>query len=64
MTATQMGHADLRTLTALLDKPSQAVTMTFTFDPALGMVANRFTGPAVVFLATTTFKQQITASLR
>jgi len=38
--------------------------MTFSTDPQLGMVASRFSGPAVVFLATTSFKLQSTASLR
>ena len=38
--------------------------MTFSADPHLGMVAYRFSGSAVVFLATTTFALQTTASLR
>jgi hypothetical protein len=64
MTATQLGAVDLRPLQALLYKPSLAVVMTFSPDPQLGMVASRFSGPAVVFLATTSFKLQSTASLR
>ena len=54
----------LRPLQELLYKPSLSVAMTFSADPHLGMVASRFGGPAVVFLATTTFKLQSTASLR
>jgi hypothetical protein len=54
----------MRPLQELLHKPTQSVAMTFSVDPQLGMVANRFEGPAVVFLATTTFKLQATASLR
>ena len=38
--------------------------MTFSADPHLGMVADRFSGDAVVFLATATFTPQTTASLR
>jgi hypothetical protein len=39
--------------------------MSFSADPHLGMVADRFDGRAVVFLATTTFTApQTTASLR
>ena len=38
--------------------------MTFSADPHLGMVADRFSGSAVVFLATTTFAPQTTASLQ
>jgi hypothetical protein len=64
MTATQLGAIDLRPLQGLLYKPSLAVVMTFSPDPQLGMVASRFSGPAVVFLATTSFKLQSTASLR
>jgi len=64
MTATQLGAIDLRPLQGLLYKPSQALVMTFSTDAQPGMVAGRFEGPAVVFLATTSFKLQSTASLR
>jgi uncharacterized protein YcbK (DUF882 family) len=63
MTATRLGPADPRPLHELLHKPSLSLVMTFSADPYLGMVADRFTGNAVVFLATTTFSMQ-TASLR
>jgi hypothetical protein len=63
MTATRLGAVDMRPLQELLYKPSMAVAMTFSTDPQLGMVASRFSGPAVVFLATTSFKLQSTASL-
>jgi hypothetical protein len=63
MTATRMGATDPRSLRELLRKPSQALVMTFSADPHLGMVADSFTGRAVVFLATATFGMQ-TASLR
>ena len=64
MTATRLGAVDMRPLQELLHKPSLSVAMTFSADPHLGMVASHFDGPAVVFLATTTFKLQSTASLR
>jgi len=64
MTTTRLGAIDMRPLQELLYKPSLSVAMTFSTDPQLGMVASRFNGPAVVFLATTTFTLQSTASLR
>jgi uncharacterized protein YcbK (DUF882 family) len=64
MTVTRLGAVDMRPLKELLYKPSLSVAMMFSADPQLGMVADRFSGPAVVFLATTTFKLQSTASLR
>jgi len=63
MTTTQMGGF-APPPRELLDKPAQALTMTFSADPHLGMVADRFSGSAVAFLATTTFTTQTTASLR
>jgi len=63
MTATRLGALDPRPLHELLYKPSLSLVMTFSADPHLGMVADRFSGSAVVFLATTTFSMQ-TASLR
>jgi len=64
MTATRLGAVDMRPLQELLYKPSMSVAMTFSADPHLGVLANRFEGPAVVFLATNTFKLQSTASLQ
>ena len=64
LTATRLGAMDMRPLHELLYKPSMSVVMTFSADPHLGMVASHFDGPAVVFLATTTFTRQSTASLR
>jgi uncharacterized protein YcbK (DUF882 family) len=64
LTATRLGAMDMRPLHELLYKPSTSVVMTFSADPHLGMVTSRFDGPAVVFLATTTFTRQSTASLR
>ena len=64
MTATRLGHIDPKWQHALLHKPEQAVLMSFSADPHLGMVADRFTGHAVVFVATATFVQPTALSLR
>jgi uncharacterized protein YcbK (DUF882 family) len=64
MTATQLGAADTKGLRDLMQKPAQALVMTFAADPLLGMTADRFSGSAVVFLATATFTTRMTASLR
>ncbi len=65
MTATKSGRYDPRVFAALLQKPPASVLMTFSADPHFGMVADRFSGQAVVFLATATFTPpQTTASLR
>jgi hypothetical protein len=64
MSATRLGRINPSWLGALLDKPAHALVMTFSADPHLGMVADRFSGHAVVFMATATFTTQATASLR
>jgi hypothetical protein len=64
MTATRVGTVDPRWQHDLLVKPAQSVAMSFSADPYLGMVADRFSGNAVVFLATATFAPQTTAALR
>jgi uncharacterized protein YcbK (DUF882 family) len=64
MTTSRLAKIDSGWLAELLDKPQHALMMTFSADPHLGMVADRFSGHAVVFLATATFTMQVTASLR
>ena len=64
LTATRLGPANPGWLSGLLHKPEHAVLMSFSADPHLGVVADRFTGPAVVFLATATFTPPTTVSLR
>jgi uncharacterized protein YcbK (DUF882 family) len=64
MTSTRLGELSPAWLHDLLHKPEQSVLMSFSADPQLGMVTERFTGNAVVFLATATFTAQTTASLR
>jgi uncharacterized protein YcbK (DUF882 family) len=63
MTATRLGPTDSRGLQDLLHKPAQSLAMTFSPDPHLGMMANRFSGEAVVFLATATFVSRTTAAV-
>ncbi|MBI1201629.1 MAG: DUF882 domain-containing protein [Rhodopseudomonas sp.] len=64
MTATPLTRPHMEPLAAMLVKPAQSLVMTFSDDPHLGMVASRFSGPAVTFLATATFIHQQTASLK
>jgi uncharacterized protein YcbK (DUF882 family) len=64
MTSTRFGQLNPTWLHDLLRKPSQAVMMSFSADPQLGMLTDRFSGNAVVFLATATFTPQTTASLQ
>jgi uncharacterized protein YcbK (DUF882 family) len=64
MMATQSGELDPRPLQSLFYKPSQSVMISFSADPSLGIVTDRFSGSAVVFLTTTAFTTQTTASLR
>ncbi|MEX0752547.1 MAG: hypothetical protein WD073_06430, partial [Xanthobacteraceae bacterium] len=63
MTAEPIGTPDYRSLSVFMQSPSASVTMAFSADPNLGLAADRFSGRAVVFLATTAFKTR-TASLR
>jgi hypothetical protein len=61
LTVTRIGMVDPRWQYELLYKPPQSVVMIFSADPHLGMVADRFTGSAVVFMPTTTFTTQTAA---
>lgn len=56
MTAAPIGSPDTRGLNVFMQKPSSSVTMAFSLEPNAGLAADRFTGNAVVFVATTTFK--------
>lgn len=65
MTATPLGVHDPRPLSQHFMKPTDALTMTFSADATPALQASRFTGNAVVFLATTNFTPPAkTASLR
>jgi hypothetical protein len=63
LTATVIGPLDMRMLAPLMQRPNDAIAMTFSDDPHHGMRADRFSGSAVVFVSTTTFAGR-TASLR
>jgi len=64
MSTSASGAPDYRGLAPFLRKPPAAVMMTFSGDPQLGMTARKFSGTAVVFVATVTFSTTRTASLR
>jgi hypothetical protein len=63
MNTSLLGSIDYRALGPYLRKPESAIMMTFAPDPYLGMTTDRFSGNAVVFVSTVTFRQR-TASLR
>jgi hypothetical protein len=63
MTTVAMGAQDFRSLSPFMHKPTSTVTMAFSGDPNPGLMANRFSGQAVVFVTTTTFNAR-TAMLR
>jgi uncharacterized protein YcbK (DUF882 family) len=55
MTVIGMGSEDYRGLSTFMHKPASLVTMAFSADPNPGLMANRFSGQAVVFVTTTAF---------
>jgi uncharacterized protein YcbK (DUF882 family) len=63
LTVTRFGAVDPRSLRELFYKPARALEMSFADDPQLGISTDRFTGRAVVFLATATFANAQTASV-
>jgi hypothetical protein len=64
MRMTLFGAQDFRKLGPHLHKPASVVMMTFSDDPHLGMSSEKFSGTAVVFVATMTFRPGRTAALR
>ncbi len=64
MTVSQLRQSDPRLLGALLLKPVQAVAIRFSDQPQSSMTSDRFSGEAVVFVATERFVPQQTASLQ
>jgi uncharacterized protein YcbK (DUF882 family) len=63
LTALPIGPIDRRHLAVAMHKPRAALPATFSVDPHHGIRADRFTGHAVVFLATASFGSSRTASL-
>jgi hypothetical protein len=64
MSTSLLGAADYRNLGAYLQKPTASVMMTFSDDPHLGMIPEKFNGHAVVFVSTVTFHQRTASLLR
>jgi uncharacterized protein YcbK (DUF882 family) len=58
---TLYGVQDYRNLGPFLQKPATTVAATFSDDPALGVIADKFAGGAVVFTPTVTFHPPRTA---
>jgi hypothetical protein len=63
MSSTVLGDADLTLMREHFVKPQAAVAMSFSDDPQMGMVSDRFTGSATATLAVQSFLLR-TASLR
>jgi len=63
MSSTVLGDTDMTLMRAHFVKPQAAVAMSFSDDPQMGMVADRFTGSATAVLATQSFVMR-TAALR
>ena len=62
MSSTVMGDSDLTVLRSHFVKPHNVVAMSFSEDPLMGLVCERFTGSIAATLTTTTFMR--TAALR
>ena len=63
MSTTVMGDTDMTQMRAHFVKPQAVIAMTFSDDPQMGLVSDRFTGSATATLATQSFALR-TASLR
>jgi uncharacterized protein YcbK (DUF882 family) len=63
MSATILGDSDMTLMRAYFVKPQSVVAMSFSDDPQLGLVSDRFTGSATAKIATQSFVMW-TASLR
>lgn len=63
MVASILGDQDMTVMRVHFTKPNAAVAMAFSEDPQMGIVCEKFTGPAITTLSTTPFGMR-TASLR
>jgi hypothetical protein len=55
LTTIALGVGDLRSLAAMMVKPSSAVFITFAAEPNPGLDHDRFAGSAIVFLPTVNY---------
>jgi uncharacterized protein YcbK (DUF882 family) len=62
MSSTVLGDVDMTLMRAYFVKPQATVAMSFSDDPQMGLLSDRFTGSATARLVTTSFVMQ-TASL-
>lgn len=63
MVASVLGDQDMTVMRTHFVKPNAAVAMTFSNDPQMGIVCEKFTGSATATLSTTSFAMR-TAALR
>ncbi|MEH6950017.1 DUF882 domain-containing protein [Nitrobacter sp. NHB1] len=63
MSATALGDQDMTLMQVYFEKPDRAIAMTFSDNPQMGIVCDRFTGSAVARLTTTALAVRA-ASLR
>ena len=63
MVASVLGDQDMTVMRTHFVKPNAAVAMTFSDDPQMGIVCEKFTGSATATLSTTAFAMR-TAALR
>ncbi len=63
LSSTTFGNQDIALMRAHFIKPQKAIAITFTSDPQMGLVSERFTGSAIAALSTVSFVIR-TASLR
>ena len=63
MSVTVLGDTDMTMMRVHFVKPQAVIAMSFSDDPQMGMLCDRFTGSATATLATQSFVMR-TASLR
>ncbi|MBS4005502.1 MAG: DUF882 domain-containing protein [Afipia sp.] len=63
LSVSSLGDQDMTVMRVHFVKPNAAVAMTFSEDPQMGIVCEKFTGPATATLSTTSFAMR-TAALR
>lgn len=63
LSASILGDQDMTVMRVHFAKPNAALAMTFSDDPHLGMICEKFTGSAIATLSTTSFAMR-TAALR